>query len=180
LVPQIYSITPDKTELAVNALRGKEGNLVVPVGLRVGTTGAYSIMAEGTNSFDPGSMITIEDLKTGVTQNLMSNPSYLFSAVSTDDNESFLLHFSGINGIKSDVGQKEILIYSNNHSVCILPGQTFRNGMAILYNLSGMELFRRDIEGPGLVSIQTEVSPGLYIVKVINESKVRVEKVYIQ
>ena len=179
-VPQVYSITPGKTELAVNALPGNKENLVVQVGFRAGTNGTFTINAGGTDSFDPGTMITIEDLETGTTQNLMNNPFYLFTAVSTDDNERFLLHFSGINGIDSDVGQNEIRIYSNNQSVFIFPGRTFQNGTAILYNLSGQELFFRDIAGPGLVSIHTGVNPGLYIVKVISDSNVHVEKVFIQ
>jgi len=180
LVPQIYSITPNRTELAVNALQGKEENLVVPVGLRVGTNGSYKIMAKETDSFDHGITVTIEDLNTGIKQNLMSNHDYLFMSVSTDDPARFLLHFSGINGIKGEAGQKDFRIYSINQTVFIFPDRTFQNGTAFLYNLSGKELIHRDIEGPGLVSIQTEINPGLYIVKVINDSKVQVEKVFIQ
>jgi hypothetical protein len=180
LIPQIYSITPDKTELAVNALRLKEENRVIPVGFRAGTKGSYKIMAEGTDIFYTGKTITIEDLKTGTIQNLISNPVYFFKGALTDDPERFLLHFSGINGIDREVGQKGIRIYSNNHSLCILSEKTFRHGTAFLYNLSGKELFRRDIEGPGLVSIQTGVNPGLYIVKVANDRDVYVVKVFIQ
>ena len=178
--PQIYSITPEKTELAVNALPGNEENLAVPLGLKPGTGGLFILTAGETNSFDPGTTVTIEDLKTGATQNLLSNPVYLFTAESADRPERFLLHFSGINGIDREEGQKEILIYSNDHSVCILSGCAFQNGMAFLYNLSGQELFRRELDGPGLVSICTDVNPGLYIVKVIYDRIVQVEKVLIQ
>lgn len=179
-VPQIYSITTDKTELAVNALRGNEGSLIVPVGLRAGTNGTFTITADGTNSFDPWATITLEDVKTKTNRNLMANPVYLFTASSTDDLERFHLHFSGINGINGQTRQSGIRIYSNNHLIYILSGQTFRNGTAILYNLSGQELFRRYLNGPELVSICTDVNPGLYVVKVINDGNFQVEKVFIQ
>jgi hypothetical protein len=179
-VPQVYSITPDKTELAVNTLPGNEGNLVVPVGFRAGTNGTFTITAEGTHSFDPGTMITIEDLKTGTTRNLAKDPAYIFTAGSNDTPERFLLHFSGINGINGQFQQPGIRIYANNHIVYILPGQNFHGGMATLYTLSGQEILKRKLLGPELTSFHVDVYPGLYLVKVISDGNIQVKKILIQ
>jgi len=179
-VPQIYSITPDKTELSVNSLPGSDGNLVVPVGLLSGTSGTFTLTASETNSFNPGTTITIEDLKTGTTQNLVKEPAYIFTAGSTDNPERFLFHFSGINGINREAGQKGIRIYSNNHFVYILPGENFHSGIVSLYSLTGQELLHRELSGYELASIHVDVNPGFYLVKVINDNNVQVEKVLIK
>jgi hypothetical protein len=179
-VPQIYSITPENLELAVNTIPAIKGDLIVPIGLKTGSCGTFIMTADETNSFDPGTTIVLEDLKTGVNQNLMANPVYLFTASSTDDPERFYLHFSDISGINGQTQQSGIRIYSNNHLIYIVSEQTFQNGKVILYDLSGQDLFHRDLDGAGLVSFHTDVNPGLYLVKVINDGNVQVEKVIIQ
>jgi hypothetical protein len=179
-VPQIYSITPDKTELAVNALRSNEGSLLVRLGCKTGGSGTFTITADETDSFDPGITITIEDLKTGTTQNLSKEPAYLFTAGSNDDPKRFLLHFSGMNSVESQLGQSNIKIYSKNHVIYILSGQNYLYGTLILYTLSGQELLHKDLNGNGLASFPVNISSGLYLAKIIDDGKVQVEKIFIQ
>jgi hypothetical protein len=179
-VPQVYSITPGKTELAVNALCRNEGSLIVPIGFKAGTSGTFSITAGETKSFPSGTTIMIEDLKTGATQNLAKDPAYIFTAVSTDDPERFLLHFSGMNGVDSQIHQSNIKIYSNNHVIYVVSGQKYLNGTVILYTLSGQELFKKDLHGKGHASFPVNITSGLYLVKVINDGNVQIEKVFIQ
>ena len=103
----------------MNALQGNEENLVVPVGLKAGTNGSFKMTADGINSFAPGTIMTIEDLKTGTTHNLVSNPTYLFTACSTDDPERFLLHFRG--SMESTVSQDK----RNSGSILVIILSTF-------------------------------------------------------
>jgi hypothetical protein len=54
------------------------------------------------------------------------------------------------------------------------------NGTVILYSLSGQELLHKDISGKGLASFPVNINEGLYLVKIINDGNVQVEKVFIQ
>jgi hypothetical protein len=168
------------TELAVNALKWNVGSLIIPVGLKPGTNGAFTLTAEGTESFDPGTVITLEDLQAGTTRNLMTSPEFIFPASSGDDPGRFRIHFSGVYGIKEEAKQSCCRIYADNQTVYILSDQYFHSGSLTLYNLSGQELLQREITGPGLISIPVNLNPGLYIVKVITNENVQTEKVLIQ
>ena len=78
--------------MAINTLPSIEGNEIVPMWFRAGMDGSYAINATQMETFDSGTPIFLEDMKTGKIQNLRDMPEYAFEYTSGKD-RSFLIYF---------------------------------------------------------------------------------------
>ncbi|MGZ3900652.1 MAG: T9SS type A sorting domain-containing protein, partial [Bacteroidia bacterium] len=92
LVPSINSVA-DSTDLAVNSLPANTA-LVVPVKVKVGASGSYTlVMNQGYNQ-SLNSCIFLEDLLTGTKLNLHNAINYVFMINDTTSAPRFLLHIT--------------------------------------------------------------------------------------
>lgn len=101
----VYKIIPDgpdvpvlftKAEnenMAINTLPSIEKNGIVPVWFRAETSGDYTITATEIETFDSNIPIYIEDIQSGIIQNLREMPEYYFN-YNTGSDKSFLIYFS--------------------------------------------------------------------------------------
>ncbi len=90
--PQLYSIITC-CNLAINALPVIYTNLEIQLGFKVGNNTTYSISANQLNTFDPSTSISLEDTKNNVFIDLKTDSVYTFTALTTDVEERFKLHF---------------------------------------------------------------------------------------
>ncbi|MBK7213171.1 MAG: hypothetical protein IPH88_07740 [Bacteroidales bacterium] len=84
--------------LSINALPQQD---VIDLGFKCGVNGTYTITSEGMESFDATTPIWLEDLKTGATQNLRTNPVYSFNYATGEAENRFKLHFKSANGFRT-------------------------------------------------------------------------------
>jgi hypothetical protein len=96
-IPELYTVTPDNTNVAINTLPLSQLLGMVPVGFRPGIAGTFTFSAEGLSNFTSSTHIFLKDLKTGAIQKLNNNPSYTFSSLPTDDVNRFQLLFKDAN-----------------------------------------------------------------------------------
>lgn len=78
---------------ATNALPNDRSVKVVPVGFAPGANGTFTFNATDLGTFASGTLIYLEDKKTGTLQNLMLSPEYTFAGGLGDAEDRFLLHF---------------------------------------------------------------------------------------
>ncbi|MEI6900837.1 MAG: T9SS type A sorting domain-containing protein, partial [Bacteroidota bacterium] len=162
---QVYSI--GETNLAINTLPETS---TVPVGIRAGASGTYTIRASEINDL---AVVNLEDTKTGIFTNLLIK-SYTFNFGTGENEQRFLLHF-GTLGV--DKKEKTLAnIYGYQKTVYIdLKDQL--KGDAMIYNMSGQLITSASVQqGLNRINLQT---PGVYVVKVITERGVVNEKVWI-
>ena len=176
-VPQIYSVTPDKTELAVNSLPFIHGLLEIPIGFKPGENGSYRISADGIFNFFEETTINLKDLQTGLVQNLRSDPVYSFTASSSDEPNRFLLQISIFNGLEIPIETSKIHIVSSDKIIYVTFDGDFSGGNVSLYNLEGEQLYLGQISNRQTLSIPFIYIPGVYLVQVIAEGKVYSQKV---
>jgi len=163
---QIYTV--GSTELAINSLPVTN---IIPVGLKAGVSGTYTIGATEINNLQ---YVALEDTKTGIFTELAKS-GYTFNFETGENEQRFNLHFSAL-GI-ADNQQETANIYSFQKTVYVnLNNQS--KGDIFIYNISG-QLVASVASAQGLNSIYLANS-GNYIVKVITLKKTVVSKVFVK
>jgi hypothetical protein len=164
--PQIYTFGP--TPLAINAFRELT---TVPVGVRAGTSGTFTIAATEINDLQN---VKLEDTKTGIMTDLTSK-SYTFNFTAGENESRFKLHFTALG-----VDEKETTstnIYSYQQTVYVnLADNT--NGDIYIYNLAGQLVTAKE-SASGSVRIGLS-STGVYMVKVVTQKETLTQKVVIR
>jgi hypothetical protein len=176
--PQIYSLLSDNQKVAYNIQPFVTENTVVPMGFTCGVNGNYTINASNLESFDASCRIYLEDLKEGMIQDIKANPVYNFSYTTGDAANRFVLHFSNPLGI-NDQHANGVQVYTFESSLYIknLSNQSLKN--VFVYDLLGKEVFRSALSQNPLQKFVTTLNQGYYVVKVVSETGVTTQKVYI-
>ena len=155
-----------------------ENGATVPLGIIAPVDGNYSFSVTGIESFSALTGLSLEDLKMNITQDLMQNPVYTFTAAGNEDASRFLLHFAGTIGI-GEKNNSSINIYSNEQTVFITCDAGFHNAQVTISNLLGQQIMTRKLGNQVSNQIQVNALKGYYIVKVQDESSVKTAKVYL-
>jgi hypothetical protein len=176
-VPQVYTLVGGE-KIALNSLAPVTNGVNIPVGIKVKTTGDYTISVEGIDNFASLTGLSLEDLKLGFTQDLTKNPVYNFRSEGIEDAGRFLLHFAGTIGI-GELSNSTINIYSNEKTVYITCAAGFRNAKVTISNLLGQEILTQKLSDVKKNQVNVNTLKGYYIVKVQDDSSVKTAKVYI-
>jgi len=172
---QIYSyINSDK--YCIDALAEFSAPISVNVGFEPKVDGNFTITAGEIQSFSSASTIILQDLKTNTTQNLRVNPTYTFTAATTDAVNRFKLLFdlapTGINKVNENTTH----VYSFENSIYIQSNEKVKS--VSVYNMLGQEV--ENIQ-QNVSNVYTLHQPsGYYTVRVITDSNVSSQKVYIK
>ncbi len=152
--------------MAINSLPATN---TVPVGVKAGVPGEFTITATETSEFAD---VILEDLLTGTITDLKSN-TYTFSYDMNMDNR-FILHFTPL-----AVGENPadlINIYSSQKDVYVsVPANT--KGDIVVYNLMGQEVARTTINN--VLNKITLNKSAYYLVKVLSNESVVTKKVFV-
>ena len=176
-IPQIYSMTDNNHLYTINAMPTLNTSVSIPVGIYVPANGNYSITADGLSNLSLCSTITLEDLKTNFTQDLLTNPVYNFAANTNDNANRFILHFATVLGINQNTPSNGgIYAYNNN----IYVNTAGKISSIEIFNTLGQLVYRtQNVNGLQKISLQNKVS-GYYIVKVVTDANTFTNKVWVK
>lgn len=163
---QLYLL--GSSELAINALPETK---TVPVGMRVGVGGVYTIAATEVNGIPA---IFLEDTKTGLITDLLKD-SCSFSFSPGEKEQRFVLHFAPAPDVDWDNSVADIYSYSH---VIHVNFQDKIKGRILIYNITG-KLVATIPSAQGSNKIRL-VHSGNYFVKVISENASLVKMVFVQ
>jgi hypothetical protein len=167
-LPQIYT-KAGEDNLSINELPETESMIL---GFKADIPGIYSINMEEANDF---TTVILEDTKTGITTDLLSN-NYNFSYSVDEAAERFILHFSplGVNDVKVD----NIQVYSVDNIVYVNLSEAPQVEYAVL-NMMGQEIKSGILDSQNnSISLNTET--GYYVLKIITGNTVVSRKVFIK
>jgi len=182
--PEIYTIENEK-ELCINANTPlEEGETrTIPLYLVQIIDGSYTLTLSDLDQL-PDTKITLEDLQTGTIQNMNNNPVYTFTAYNGDEPNRFRVHFtSSPNSVnESDAVNNDIQIYSYGKEVYIRSTNdaVHQNGIVYVYDLMGRKLTEKKIAGSNLVNFTVNTNNNYVVIKVVKESSVKTQKVFIK
>jgi len=173
---QLYSVA-DGNKLSMNSFP-VAGNDVVDLGFSSDAAGTYSFSASDVETFDPATVVLLEDVKANYTQDLRTNPVYTFDYATGENALRFKLHFKSANGI-NPVESNGISVYSSNHNVMI-NNTTSLAGEVWVYDMTGRELTHTTMSSQMTTSIPMSVAIGTYTVKVVTAKSTVNQKLFIR
>lgn len=92
--PAIYTHLPNGTEqLGVNGLGSLDQTYAVPLVMKPGQNGEFTLNFSELATFPASAMIYLEDLQTGTLTDLRVSPSYTFTSDINDNPERFIIRF---------------------------------------------------------------------------------------
>ena len=153
--------------MAINSLPAIN---TVPVGVKAGVPGEFTIAATKTSEFP---YVVLEDLMTGTFTDLKCS-SYTFN-YDMNFNNRFIVHFTPMIVFENPIDL--INIYSSHKDIYISVPENIE-GFTMVYNLIGQEVARTMIKYV-LNKISLNKS-GYYVVKVLTNESVVTKKVFVK
>ncbi len=142
---------------------------VIRLGVKAGIASTYTFNARGVESFPFAKSILLDDLVTGHTQELKTNPVYHFGAAPGDPQERLRIRFAGPYGTQETINLPTVMIWYADQTIFIRGlNNNISNGNVLICNLLGQVLFRQKMAGPDL-RIPANLPAGCYIVSYHSE-----------
>ena len=166
-------------KLTINQLPAIENTTEIPLCVAPGVAAKYTIEAFGTETFDAGTTILLTDFVTGTTTDLSQNKTYTYTATPADNPERFKLHFETTAALSLPEINTGFNIYTAANTLTIENNTGIMEFQLAVYDINGREQFRQSASGQ-LTRIPLQLTPGLYIVKVVSKKGISTEKVVVR
>jgi len=175
--PELYSVTPDNSLLAINTLPLSNMSGAVPVGFTPGTDGTFTFHAAGMENFESGVNIVLNDLKLNTTQDLKDNPVYTFTSSTNDDANRFQILF-GVVGIGELPTAQTVSGYFANGNLYVTTNSDVTH--VSIFNMQGQQLQNFQLFGKGQQSRALNLQTGVYIARLMNDGKMQTVKIIVK
>ena len=160
-------IPKEGKDYAVMAADSQMGEL--PISFKAETNGSYTLSF--TNEDVTFSYLHLIDNLTGIETDLLATPSYSFKAMTTDYANRFKLVFAANNGDGPSTGSGTFAFISNGN--IIIDGE----GVLQIVDMMGRVIANSD----GVHTVSTNgMTPGVYVLRLINGDNVKVQKVVVK
>jgi len=170
--PQLYSVTSDGINLAINSLPSLSGPVDVPVNFSLDASKEVSFTAGGLESFNSATTICLEDKTLARIVNLRQDPVYTFSYQSGSDADRFILHFNGPNGTAETPSSKEGKAWAVSGRIFLdLPSMQDQCAEISVYDLLGRLIRHQQTTIHGITTIETPLTSGVCLISVTTPTR---------
>ena len=178
--PNLYSVLNDKTILSIQALPAsadRDSTRIVPLGLQTMKDGWVTFDASDIENLPWGIHTYFYDTKTGVANELATNPKYKLQLSKGKYEGRFFLMFT-----LKDKGKIPYL--NNDLNAYVSGGKLFvylmdGKGDLAITNVLGQVISKEKLEGNGYHEVDLQASSGIYIVTLISDMGKQSKKVFI-
>jgi hypothetical protein len=177
--PQLYSITTDNVNVAINGQPELVSGIerIVQLGFLTNVAGNLTLTATNLNDFDANTSVYLEDTQLNIMQDLRQSNQYSFTSGIVDDASRFRLHFGGVTTNVSESADSQLSVYSHENAVYVnSPIDT--KGTVEVYDMLGKLIMNSSLV-KGLNKVQLSLVNGIYIVKVQTRDELITHKVII-
>ncbi len=179
-VPVLYTLTTDRTRLAINALPFSSTLVVIMMNFETTVEGTFTLTSRFVESFGSKTAISLKHMQTNQMQDLRVNPVYTFTGGPGDSPERFQLHFPGIIGIIDQGNPDPVIIYSYGENVYIAGLNEIKEPELIIYNMLSQEIRHQLLTGIGLINIPMVGYSGYFLVKIVSKNYCKTAKIYLK
>jgi hypothetical protein len=182
-VPNLYSLTPDSTQLSINGMPFPSDSISsIPLGINTFTDGWIKFKASDISQLPSDMFIYLVDAEAGKPRNLKQLPEYRFYLKTGEYNQRFKLVFSlsDLSGPMA-IGKKMFELSRMGNFIFIkinLSGST--KGNLMVTNMLGQVILRKEVFGQETVKINQTVSAGVYVITLTSGNKTESEKILIR
>ena len=176
--PQVYTIT-GTDDISINTLSTLSGERTVLLGFKTTISGQFTFKAEMVSSFtDNGNTVYLEDLQTGIYQNLSLINTYQFNSGVTTGLNRFIVHFNpNITNI-NESSENNIQIFANKNDIHI-DALNLLNGDLSVYDLLGQLVFTKYLSGVKSTIVNLKDQSDVYIVKYTTSDETITKRIFI-
>ncbi len=172
-IPQIYTVTDDLFNLAINSIPTITESLIIPVAIKVYTNSLMTITLTGISGAFHDQGILIHDSTANIYHNLAQISDYHFMANINDD-KRFYLKFNPL-GVSELSKINQIQAFISNNMLQILNLDSTIESVEIL-NLQGQTMFSSKIENESL-NIPFMFSSGVYLLRLRTNESIFTKKI---
>jgi hypothetical protein len=175
-IPQLYSLTGDSTEVAINGqpdLTASEER-IIPLGFSTNVAGTFTLNATNLADFNPSVSVYLEDLQQSVLQDLRQNNLYNFTSGVVNSTSRFKLHFAYMLTSLSTELAPAALVYADDNEIYVNSPSA---STVEVFNALGKKVSDGKAE-KGLNKFPLNTAKGFYIVKVQTGSAIVTKKVF--
>jgi hypothetical protein len=185
-IPNLYAVSADAEKLSIFALPDTFDSLtVVPLGLKTAKDGWISFKATDIENMPPGLYVYLSDARTGVKQDLQNAPPYRLYLASGEYKDRFYLNFS--TKALATPGAPGSTPFSGAFRAYGAGGKLFVNaglpngekGELRVINMLGQVVFRGEISGNAYQPVNSNFSPGVYLVNFSAPEGIQTKKILI-
>lgn len=176
--PQIYSITTNGEDLAVNSLPEIQDSRIVQLGFYTPESNTFLLKVAELDAFPQDVKIYLEDLLTGEMIELNSDTQYSFSASTIDNSHRFNLHFQKPGAVDKNTKTSNVQIYSWGETIFVNDPEN-NSGNIVVFDLQGKMVKQIASEnGQSKFTLNSDYN-GYFLVRYVSDNKVSTAKVFI-
>ncbi|MDR4988959.1 MAG: LamG-like jellyroll fold domain-containing protein [Bacteroidales bacterium] len=178
-MPQLYSLSKDRIDLAVNSLPEITEELTISLGMSIPSTGAYRIGLDMLTGEFIDYRIYLADRNHNLVHDLIGDSEYIFVAEEGMDKERFEILFyrdDGITGIHDPATLNPGKVWYHNNSLYV---EAFESRTIVsLYDITGRKVGHWEV-APGSHQFLLSLQPGVYSARISARLGVRSVKLVI-
>jgi hypothetical protein len=177
-VPHFYSVDGNK-KMVANAVPFPAEDYSIPMGLKTGAAGTYTITAEDIQNFNSSVAPILEDTQTGAEIDLRFESSYTFDVAEPGINHSrFILHLKSTVGINSP-GQKPQLSVAQTGNALrfynLAPGEY----QLRMVDVMGRVVLDEKLNAEKIIALPGNIQAGHYIIQLVGKQTYQNTKILI-
>jgi len=175
--PQLYTMSQEEKQLSINSLPVTTLNTEVKLEFELGVNTDAVFTITGTESFNSGTTIFLDDLLKGTTTNIKQQNTYTFQHNTVNNPYRFKLRFNGVTGIDETPVEAQRMWISDDRLYINAAQLTGKTANIEIFNMIGQELFSQSVTLKELTIIKPGIK-GIVIVRLTTDAKVMTLKGY--
>jgi hypothetical protein len=180
--PSLYTAL-EETKYSIKTLSDDLSEYIIPLHLKAGSPGSYTLSAGQIDKFDYAYMVNLRDKLLDSIHDLRANAQYKFQIGSGEGKDRFeIILMKAISFVIKGEASSNVAIRSFENTIhCEFENPPSSSANIEVYNLLGQkeaEVLNADISS-GNYSFMLPVRTGIYIVKVVLGGNVYCEKIYL-
>jgi hypothetical protein len=176
--PQIYTLAGD-LKLSINELPEIYDGLSIPLCIKTGSAGEYTIHVEGIESLETNLKVQLIDLIDDRTIELSSQSSFNIASSPSDPSERFILQF-GVLGVNEGSELFAWNIFSDDNKIFISNPEKISGAQLSVTDITGREILSQSLPSDLSIEVNLKVEQGYYISTITNGNHVISEKLFIK
>ena len=176
--PSLYSFSSDVTRLSIQALNANADTInIVPLGLQTQQDGQVTFNARNIDNMPGGMHIYFYDVKTAISQDLLSVPQYKVSLSKGQYDNRFFLMFTYKDKASLPVINGGLNAYASGKSIFVylITG----TGELVITDMAGQVLGKEQLSGTGYHEVKLNVASGVYIATMYSGMGTQSKKIFI-
>jgi len=177
-VPHFYSVDGNR-KMVANAVPFPDEDYTIPMGLKTGAAGTYTITAEDIQNFNSSVAPILEDTQTGAEIDLRFESSYTFDVAQSGINHSrFILHLKSTVGINNPGQEPQLAVAqigNELHFYNLAPGEY----QLRMVDMMGRVVMEERLMNNNSIALPDNMQAGYYIIQLVGKQTYQNNKILI-